>query len=174
MQVLKEGVLPKGRALVPGCGRAYAVVAFAQHGYTATGLDLSETAVEEAQQVLEENRASLQGEATVALGNFFETTGTFDVIYDYTFLCALHPDARAAWAQQHKKLLAPGGTLFTMIYPITEKTGGPPFQMSIELVQSLLEPLGFKASRLEMLPDELCHPGREGKTAIGLWQLSEQ
>ena len=44
--------------------------------------------------------------------------------------------------------------------------------MSIPLVQGLLEAEGFVASRLEMLPDHLVHPGREGKTALGLWHHS--
>jgi hypothetical protein len=49
--------------------------------------------------------------------------------------------------------------------------GGPPFAMTIELVAGLLEPIGFKESKLEMLPDELCHTGREGKSAIGVWKV---
>ncbi len=49
--------------------------------------------------------------------------------------------------------------------------------MSLSLLQALLEPLGFKAERLEALPPELSHRGRDGAgnwgatSGIGLWRL---
>lgn len=45
-------MLPKGRALVPGCGRGYDVIAFGRSGYDSTGLDLSPTGVEQAKALL--------------------------------------------------------------------------------------------------------------------------
>lgn len=65
-------------------------------------------------------------------------------------------------------------------YPVTKKTGGPPFQMSLDYVRELCAPefepfSGFAyegpffslpwsnaAEAIEMLPAELCHQGREG------------
>ena len=109
------------------------------------------------------------GKLELKEANFFALEGSFDVIYDYTFLCALHPDAREKWAAQMAKLLAPNGELVTLIFPIVEKEGGPPYAMSMDLVKSLLEPLGFEAKTLEMLPDDMCHKGREERTALGRW-----
>lgn len=49
--------------------------------------------------------------------------------------------------------------------------------MSLGLVQGLLEPLGFKAERLEPLAPEMSHRGRDGTgnwgatSGIGLWRL---
>ena len=78
-----------------------------------------------------------------------------------------------------KELLAPGaGRLITLVYPLsTSKQGGPPFAMSFDLLKSLLEPVGFVAERLEPLPAELCHLGRDGTgnwgatSGIGIWRF---
>eukprot|EP00045_Choanoeca_perplexa_P022963 m.11476 g.11476 ORF g.11476 m.11476 type:complete len:274 (-) comp9822_c0_seq1:93-914(-) len=155
VNLLKQGQLPKGKALVPGCGRGYDAIAFAAFGYHAVGMDLSDTAVKEAQAVATERNDELSGTLEFKVGNFFEHDEKYDVIWDLTFLCAINPAAREAWAQQMKALLTPQGVLVTYIFPIVEKEGGPPFAMSMDLVAGLLQPIGFKASKLEMLPDDL-------------------
>lgn len=68
-----------------------------------------------------------------------------------------------------------GGELLTLIYPIIEKEGGPPFAVSIDAVRDLLVPVGFEPFQLEYLPLELCHEGRNGengspRSAIGRWR----
>lgn len=94
----------------------------------------------------------------------------FDFVYDYTFLCALDPSIRVDWAKQMSEIIKPNGLLVTLIYPILEKEGGPPFKVSLELIKSLLEPVGFEQLELAMLPPELCHPGREQTSGIGRWK----
>lgn len=99
---------------------------------------------------------------------------SFDFIYDYTFFCALHPSLHTEWAKQMFDLLSPNGQLCTLIYPIMSREGGPPYEVSMELYQTLLLPLGFIEERLDILPDEMCHPGRgEGKCALGIWRKPE-
>lgn len=76
------------------------------------------------------------------LGNFFEddflsethadgssSPKNFDIIYDYTFLCALPPPLRPKWAARMSQLLAPQGTLICTQYPLGKdpRLGGPPF-----------------------------------------------
>jgi hypothetical protein len=59
------------------------------------------------------------------------------------------------------------------------QSDGPPYAMSIPLVSDLLTSHGFEAIQTEMLPSELCHPGRDGTglwgatTAIGRWRVQE-
>ena len=108
-----------------------------------------------------------------------EEENKFTFIYDYTFFCAITPDKREAWAHQMQALLVPGtGLLMTLIFPVCEKEGGPPYRVSLEGMKELLEPWGFLAETLEMLPPDLCHPGRDGTTGqwkaasgVGLWRL---
>ena len=120
-------------------------------------------------------------------GSFFDLpedgNEKFDFIYDYTFLCALDPSIRVAWAEKMAALLKPDGELLTLIFPIRENsTDGPPFKVSLELFTDLLVPVGFECTRLELLPPELCHRNRDGsanlvdpnsrmgKSGIGRWR----
>lgn len=65
--VSRAGVLPKGRALVPGCGRGYDSIAFGKSGYDSVGLDLSPTGVEQAKALLaEEKEEDITGKARQA------------------------------------------------------------------------------------------------------------
>ena len=114
-------------------------------------------------------------------GNFFDVTDTFDFVYDYTFLCALSPSIRQDWAIQMGKVVKEGGILMTLIFPITPARPadeGPPFPVTLELLEELLLPQGFEKLQLEMLPSDLCHPGRDGApgsrihaaSGIGRWR----
>ncbi|XP_034223679.1 probable thiol methyltransferase 2 isoform X2 [Prunus dulcis] len=47
----RQGALPKGRALVPGCGTGYDVVAIASPERHVTGLDISENAIKKAAEI---------------------------------------------------------------------------------------------------------------------------
>ena len=71
---------------------------------------------------------------------------TFDLIYDYTFLCALPPALRPQWAARTSGLLSRNGHLITMQYPLGKDpaAGGPPHGLTQRLYTQLLD-----------------HPGRE-------------
>jgi hypothetical protein len=97
--------LPKGKALVPGCGKGYDVALLASWGYDAYGLEISGHAAEAAREYLKQpGEGPLEGENKVKdekvgrgvtkclVGDFFddawrkESGGEkgFDVIYDNT------------------------------------------------------------------------------------------
>ena len=81
-------------------------------------------------------------------GDFFsyaDPGGAFDLGYDYTFLCALHPSMRKDWATAWGKHLKPGGELITLIFPVDpsrEGVEGPPWPVTPELYKDLLVPIG--------------------------------
>ena len=62
--MILSGVLPKGRSLVPGCGRGYDAIAFGKSGYDSLGLDLSPTGVGQANALLAEQRDQPSGKVT--------------------------------------------------------------------------------------------------------------
>lgn len=124
-KMVADGVVPTGRALVPGCGRGYDVTLLASKDRVAIGIDLSEIAIQAAEEryanMPEEDkppRESVQFRAT----SFFDLSETpeeqFQFIYDYTFFCALSPSIRLEWAKKMAALVAPGGELCTIIFPI--------------------------------------------------------
>ena len=177
---------------MPGCGRGYDVLALAKaegaEWKEVLGLDLSPTGVAAARAYLEgemgEGGEEEKKKCHVEEVDFFklavkEEEDKFTFIYDYTFFCAITPDKREVWARQMQALLVPQrGVLMTLIFPIRDKEGGPPYRVSLEGMRELLEPLGFVAETLEILPPDLCHPGRDGTTGqwqaasgVGLWRL---
>jgi hypothetical protein len=176
---LKSGELDvKGKTcLVPGCGRGYDVVEFAKAGAAASiGLEIAPTAIERANEYKESLGLDVETakKATVIDADFFTYKppgGTADVGYDYTFLCALPPEQREDWARGWARLIATGGELVTMMFPVDpEKEGGPPYAVSPDLYTELLTPVGFTEISVEKVPEELSHPGREGKEFLGRWR----
>ncbi|KAI7186949.1 hypothetical protein KC363_g6301 [Hortaea werneckii] len=66
---------------------------------------------------------------------------TFDLIYDYTFLCALPPALRPVWSKRMSQLLSPaGGMLICLEFPLKKppSLGGPPHGLTRELYEQLL------------------------------------
>ena len=176
---------PRGgmSALVPGCGRAYDAAFLAEHGFeTVLALDISPTACNAARKEVDSMSSAAKARVAIECGDFFEERGggrKFDFIWDCTFLCALEPDAREAWAKQMATLLADDGEILTCVFPIGPREGGPPFAMSVDLVRSLLEPVGFVATMVrDDLPLEEQHrrPGdaldsvRTRGTALVSWR----
>ena len=179
---IQDGRIPNGKALVPGCGRGYDLLALASDKRTVIGLELADQAVNAAKEFTSSSNNKFKDKITVQTGNFFDlpidNDNKFDFIYDYTFLCALDPSIRQDWAKKMSELVKPGGILMTLIFPICEKESGPPFKVSLEVYKDLLVNNGFKQLQLDMLPSELCHPGRDGtgpfggNSGIGRWEKS--
>ncbi|KAI0376135.1 S-adenosyl-L-methionine-dependent methyltransferase [Hypomontagnella monticulosa] len=153
----KESSPNSGRrltALVPGCGKGYDVVMLALHGFDVYGIEVSHKAVETAEAYAaaelrkpsaynfssEDSRSpNNAGNVKFIEGDFFKADWEkmvaadrfqgFDLIYDYTFLCALPPDMRKDWARRMGELLSPTGTLVCLEFPLYKdlKALGPPW-----------------------------------------------
>lgn len=169
------GVPEGGTALVAGCGRGYAPIAFSQRGYKAVGLDVSSTAIASANKHL----STIDGGHTLPVsfteGSFFDypDDNSFDMAYDYTFFCALQPEDRKPWAQTYARIIKQKGILLTGMFPVDKnRKGGPPFAVTTELYQSVLEPVGFAlVEEPVVLSNEEAHEGRgNGKTMFGIWR----
>ncbi|KAI1391613.1 S-adenosyl-L-methionine-dependent methyltransferase [Hypoxylon trugodes] len=143
-------------ALVPGCGKGYDVVMLALHGIDVYGLELSRKGVEISEAYAKAELArpssynfaienetgpltSVIGNAKFLEGDFFKTNWEkrvaidgfqgFDLIYDYTFLCALLPEMRMDWGRRMSELLSPDGVLVCLEFPLHKdlKLPGPPW-----------------------------------------------
>ena len=153
----------KMSALIPGAGRAYDAIALAEHGFDSViAVDLSPAACAAAREEIATYYNADHGNSTpinVICADFFDLEGQYDFIWDNTFLCALDPSTRERWALKMKELLKPEtGELITCVFPIGEREGGPPFALSVPLVKSLLEPVGFQSTLVQdQLPLEQQH-----------------
>ena len=166
---------------MPGCGRGYAVAALAQSGEREVlGIDIAPTAVKAANAFLSEENHK----GKVEIGDFF-TPGAlpdykFSLGYDCTFLCAIPVEMRGSWAQSWHRLLKPNGELVTLIFPLrpegpdpadaSEAGPGPPYRISLKLIQNLLEPLGFELVSSEEVPEEKCARGTMSREVIARWK----
>ncbi|XP_010277802.1 PREDICTED: probable thiol methyltransferase 2 isoform X2 [Nelumbo nucifera] len=153
LHLLQTDAFPKGRALVPGCGSGHDVFAIASPERYVVGLEISEIAVKKANEE-----------------DFFtwHPTELFDLIIDYTFFCAIEPSMRSAWASQVRDILKPDGELITIIFPISDHVGGPPYKVSVADYEEVLHPLGFKA--IYMADNELVIGPRKGREKLGRWK----
>ncbi len=171
--LLAADSLPGETALVPGCGAGYDVFEFAEAGIDATGLDLAPTAAKRF-EALREQLHIAKSAAQIVTGDFFAheaPDGGYDIIWDYTFCCAIQPEQRPDWANKMASLLAPDGELVTLIFPIEairENNAGPPFQLTPEQLKAVLEPK-FNSTYLEPVTNS--HPGREGLEWLGRWKM---
>ncbi len=176
------------RALVPGAGRAYDAVLLASKGYHTFAIDISKTAIAEANKVVNESNVA-QNMIELQQVDFFSfevpEIDRFDLIWDATFLCALPLALREVWAGKYVKLLKrESGSLVTLIFPIKKVPNldqGPPFHLDVPSVRNLLEPLGFEAvSVQDPLPREHWHiPGSMQNStappasALIVWRLKK-
>ncbi|KAJ5264624.1 hypothetical protein N7505_007417 [Penicillium chrysogenum] len=137
------------KILIPGCGKGYDVVMLALHGFDAVGLEISSKRVSTAEVYAHKELQTPQpynfgsalaskferGSVSFIQGDFFQSDCTkgekFDVIYDYTFLCALHPEMRSQWASRMADLLFSGGLLVCLEFPLFKELSrpGPPWPL---------------------------------------------
>lgn len=170
-ELVAGGQLPPGRVLVPGCGAGYDVLTLATAERTVVGLDVAPSAARRFES-LRAARGIPEERARVETADFFvyEPEAPFDLIWDYTFLCAIEPSMREAWAEKVDRLLGPGGELVTLIFPAVDEPPrgvGPPHPLQPAHVRRLLEP---RWSAVELRPVLHSHPGREGMEWLGRWR----
>lgn len=166
IRALLEGKGVPPRALVPGCGRGYALVTLAAAGFAADGLEIAPTAAKAAREYLASEGVE-RARTRVIEADFFSYSPevAYALVFDSTFLCAIDPSKRQEWAAQMSRLVAEGGILVSNIFPIRPDGApdpadgnvgsGPPFALSARLVSSLLEPAGFECIAMDPVPEEL-------------------
>lgn len=175
--LLMGETLPRGRALVPGCGAGWDVFTLAAYGRDVVGLDLAPSASEVFER--ERERRNLDpSQVQVEVGDFFEWSPDepFDLVWDHTFFCALPPARRDAWARRMHALLKPGAQLVTLVFPVREPQWpplgsdpgeGPPYPVHPDLYR---QHLGSGFDELEMTPITESLPGRHGHEWLGRWR----
>ncbi|KAJ3066278.1 hypothetical protein HDU98_010407 [Podochytrium sp. JEL0797] len=165
------------RVLIPGVGRGYDLVAFAQKpGVHVVGLDISETGIAEARKELAKANLSTD-RAEALLINFFEVKPDelFNVVFDHTFLCAIHPSQRPAWSAQMAALTAPNGHLICLMFPLRDPDErGPPFALSEEIYDDLLSDNFEKLLVRDLDASEVVTGGmdrsKNGRQMISVWR----
>lgn len=132
---LSEDIDRQSRVLIPGAGNAYEVDMLLGHGYSqVTVLDIAPSLAERLQQKYLSNDS-----VRVLCQDFFAHEGTYDIILEQTFFCALPPSYREAYARKMHALLADSAYLVGVLFDRSFE-GGPPFGGSGDEYRSLFEP----------------------------------
>jgi hypothetical protein len=184
--------------LVPGCGAGYDLVTLANHfdKSVVVGLDVSVESLQVAAARLEQDTKDLSTSSSIQLvmGDFFEDPRqwktvystnkeeaanpyVYDLIFDYTFFCALPPSLRKDWGETTSKLLhADTGRLLTLMFPLiahdNEALKGPPYPVQPEDYIRVLEPQGV-FQEMQPFPSPDTVPQRKGQELVCWWQRQQ-
>ncbi len=155
------------RILIPGCGNGYEAGWLLENGFTdITLIDIAPTLTA---ALSEKYKAYAGKQLHVITGDFFTLSGTYDLIIEQTFFCALDPSLRNAYAAKMHSLLAPGGKLMGVLFN-REFEGGPPFGGNNKEYESVFSPL-FHIRRLEPCYNSI--PPRMGSEVFVLLEKKE-
>jgi hypothetical protein len=149
--------------LVPGCGSAWDVRAFAENGWSVLGIDFSQAALAAARPVL----GPYAGRTRQA--DFFApiAEAPFDVVYERAFLCALPRRLWGGWARRGAAIVKPGGSLAGFFY-FDAGERGPPFALDSQRELDQLLETAFERLCDEPVPDSI--PVFAGKERWQVWR----
>lgn len=118
-QIENKGI----KILFPGAGNAYeAEYAFKSGFHQTTILDFSPIPI----QTFKDKNPEFPTDQ-IHIQDFFQHEGTYDLIVEQTFFCALEPVLRRAYAAKMQSLLVPKGKLVGVLFDKVFEKPGPPF-----------------------------------------------
>ncbi|MGR3810717.1 methyltransferase domain-containing protein [Jiulongibacter sp. NS-SX5] len=124
--------------LIPGCGNSYEAEYVLSKGFKkVTLVDISEVLVAQLKGKFAAEIA--EGRCEVIHANFFDLKGTFDLVIEQTFFCAIDPDLRKEYAVKMAELLVKGGKIAGVLFEMN-KPDGPPFGGNREEYKTYFEP----------------------------------
>lgn len=139
-----DGIKNKNaRILIPGAGNGYEAEYALQRGFSNIHiLDFSDKPLKAlAKRLPEEHTVQLHHE------DFFHHEGTYDVVLEQTFFCALDPNLRTDYVDKMHSLLAKSGILAGVMFDFPLDSG-PPFGGSSEEYERLFN-AKFEIEKME-------------------------
>jgi methyl halide transferase len=111
------------RLLIPGAGNAHEVIRAWQLGFTNVHLlDISDFPLQRFMEGFPDFPKN-----QIHHEDFFKHQGTYDLILEQTFFCALDPSLRMDYSKKVFHLLEPGGRLVGVLFDRVFPVQGPPF-----------------------------------------------
>ncbi len=133
------------KILIPGAGNSYEAEYLHSQGFKNVFiLDFSKTALKNFL-----TRVPSFPKSHIILENFFEFNGSFDLIIEQTFFCALDPKLRSLYAKKMHDLLVKNGKLVGLLFCVPLNKNKPPFGGSKEEYLPYFEPY-FQIKKMEL------------------------
>jgi len=156
----KAGVLTAGQSIyVPGCGRSPEPVALARQGLRVTASDIAPSAVRRQRDQI--TAAGLNAAVIEADGLDWRPPVPFDLLWEQTFLCAIHPRDRDRYEGMAHDVLKPGARLIALFMQ-KDEPGGPPYGCAIPAMRELFSEARWTWPDEESLTS-FPHPSLNGK-----------
>lgn len=138
-QLVIDGTLARGSRVVDlACGPGVHSIFMARHGMRVTGVDQSETALHKAGQLAEFYSCDVD----FVQGDILDVPlpdASADIVHDSFVYHNVRAEARAAYAAEAARLLAPGGLFVVVGFSDRMTPGSGPIRLtSDDLVQPLL------------------------------------
>jgi len=141
--------------LIPGCGNAYEAQYLWELGFkNITLIDIAETPVKRLQEKFAHQPIQIFHQ------DFFIHQGSYQLILEQTFFCAIDPLLRPAYAEKCAQLLAPAGILAGLLFNTEFEKEGPPFGGHQKEYRKYFEPY-FKFLQFDVCTTTI--PPRMGK-----------
>lgn len=160
---LAKDILLPGKIAVPGCGRGYDALAFAEKGFEVVGFDFAETAIREAKVLATSDSLTAKFPPLFLQRDIFnlesEFLGRFDYVLEHTCFCAITVEQRLSYVRLVHQLLKPKGELIGIFFT-HDRFGGPPFGTNPQEICQLWEPY-FEILALTPAMDSI--PQRQGE-----------
>jgi SAM-dependent methyltransferase len=132
------------RIMIPGAGNAYEAEYLLEKGFTNVNVcDLSETPLRNLSARVKNNQG-----LHLIQEDFFKLAGSYDLIVEQTFFCALDPALRKSYFQKMSELLTPGGKLMGLLFNDKLNNDRPPFGGNREEYMDYL-PADFEILKFE-------------------------
>jgi hypothetical protein len=161
---LDSGVLKPGQTvLTPGCGRSQEPAFLAQHGLSVIATDIAPSAIAWQKARFDSAGVTAQALETDALAWRPETP--VDVLYEQTFLCAIHPQKREEYEAMAHASLKPGG-LFLALFMQKSERGGPPYGCGLDAMRALFTEDRWRWPETD--PRPYPHGGLNDKAELGM------
>lgn len=152
------------RILIPGCGSAYEAEYLAINGFSnVTVIDISPTLTATLAEKFKSHGLSIQ----VINQDFFELDGTYDLILEQTFFCAIPRSMREQYVEKCHALLSTNGKIAGVLFGVEFDKPGPPHGGNPETYKQQFSPY-FKLNTFS--PCYNSHPKRAGNELFVILQ----
>tara|TARA_B100002052_G_scaffold279082_1_gene286025 strand:+ start:1071 stop:1688 length:618 start_codon:yes stop_codon:yes gene_type:complete len=127
----------KLKICIPGCGKGHDALYLASIGHDVYAIDFSSNAL----TYLKDN--NIYSNLHIIESDFFTLPekfyNKFDVLFEYTFFCAINVSRREEYLKMCNYLLKSGGLFFGIIFPISEVSdqNSPPFKVDLPIFENL-------------------------------------
>jgi methyl halide transferase len=158
------------RVLMPCCGRGHDALLFASHGYRVTAVDFATPALEHLREESTRRLLHLEARAEDMFLLDASNDAAYDLLLEYTCICAIDPSRRRAFVDLAARVLRPGGHLVTLLFPVDNRPGGPPFAVDADELSRMLRE--HFVLQYDVIPDTSVRP-RLGRERLMIWRRNE-